>query len=220
MPPVNLPPNILRTISGLQSQLNALQTQQQYGCIDNELRLRIVMGQQADGTYGLWLYDTDGNVKVKIGDLGGGITEGPYGLQVYNAAGRPLEVSPPLGSFFAGSISTTLTTYSAGAGSPSVTAPIGASGDALITVSSLISLTNVNDTGQVGISLDGGAAINVLATSSTASIVANSCSVMFRASELFTLTPNADHTFQLQQKGSTAGHTFTFQGNALVVWPI
>jgi hypothetical protein len=220
VPPVNLPPDILRTISGLQSQLNALQTQQQYGCIDNELRLRIVMGQQADGTYGLWLYDTDGNVKVKIGDLGGGITEGPYGLQVYNATGRPLEVSPPLGSFFAGSISTTLTTYSAGAGSPSVTAPIGASGDALITVSSLISLTNVNDTGQVGISLDGGAAINVLATSSTASIVANSCSVMFRASELFTLTPNADHTFQLQQKGSTAGHTFTFQGNALVVWPI
>lgn len=216
MPPVNLPPDILRTISGLQSQLNALHTQQQYGCIDNELRLRIVMGQQADGTYGLWLYDTGGNVRVKLGDL----PNGDEALAYYSLDndGSYQELFPFTDSYVDGTLTTSSTTLTTVAGSPTLTTTVGQSGDCEITVGSFISQP-VAGTARVALVVDGGTPKSILAISSAAGGVAGNLQSTRRYVPWFG-TPLAPgpHSFALLY--DTSSGVASFSANLLKVQPI
>lgn len=195
MPQVNLPPSqyVQRYLQGLSDQIEALGRQQGTVVVDSQLRVRVQVGLLANGDYGILLVDTQGNQQ---------------------------ELLPAVRSFNVSTLSVTSTSYSSPAGSPSVTAVLGQSGDALITVCANIGTTNVNDTGQVGITVDGGTTYNVLLLGDTAGIVQGSCSLEVSVVELVgaPLTPGT-HTFTMAYAGSTAGHTFQFGHSSLVVQP-
>lgn len=166
----------------------------------------------------LTVFDADRNQRVILGKL----PNGDYGLLFIDSAGNAQELLPKISRFAAGTLSTTSLTYTTIAGQPAtITADIGAHGDAEITVGALVAVTNVNDTAFVGLSVDGAPASTCLELSSTASIIAATTTLSFLASEVVgSLLSPGPHTFGLQFRGSTAGHTFNFAGVGLAVQPI
>jgi hypothetical protein len=87
MPAVNGTANnyFLDYLWGLQRRIQALETQQNWGVTDDNGVMRVRGGVQSDKTYGIWIFGPTGAVVLKLGDLGGGVTAGPYGLGVFNA---------------------------------------------------------------------------------------------------------------------------------------
>src|SRR5579875_2203009 len=110
----------------------------------------VLLGQLLDGTYGIALYNAFG---VPITEVG------PDGLQVVNTDGSSQEILPTISAFAAAQISTTSTSWVSLAGSPSLTATLGASGNAVVTVGAQIAngSTSAAGGGAIGLSVDGGA---------------------------------------------------------------
>jgi hypothetical protein len=190
-----------RAITDLQARMTSVETQQNFTVVDSDLNIRAILGLLPGGDYGLAVFDPGGT--------------GAYG-----------EVFPPKRSFYGPVISTTSNVYSIGTGSPSLTFNVGASGDALVIMSANISTTNTNDTGFVGLSGTGPGGLilgagNLLWAGSTASIIASSASLVISLTELWgSSLPPGEYTLTMEQKGSTNGHTFDFENNGLVVWPV
>src|SRR5579875_2817359 len=111
-----------------------------------------LLGQLLDGTYGIALYNAFGVPITEVGPDGvtiqsssgavraqlGLLANGDYGLQVVNTDGSSQEILPTISAFAAAQISTTSTSWVSLAGSPSLTATLGASGNAVVTVGAQI----------------------------------------------------------------------------------
>lgn len=96
--------------------------------------------------------------------------------------------------------------YSAPAGSPSVTATIGTNGNAAVTISATIETTVGGDSGFVGLSIDGAPAVDVATLGvSSGTITGSATAVINTADFVGPLTPGA-HTFALQYRGSAANN--------------
>jgi|SRR5579875_416351 len=132
-----------------------------------------LLGQLLDGTYGIALYNAFGVPITEVGPDGvtiqsssgavraqlGLLANGDYGLQVVNTDGSSQEILPTISAFAAAQISTTSTSWVSLAGSPSLTATLGASGNAVVTVGAQIAngSTSAAGGGAIGLSVDGGA---------------------------------------------------------------
>lgn len=185
------------TMANLLQRVTRLEQQQNSGVRDAQGNLRLQEGLLPNGDYGLAFYDANNDGGFK-------------------------ELFPSTVSYFAGLITTTSLTYAAGTGSPTVEPTLGAHGDGLIIVSANIGINSANDTGSVGISIDGAPpGGDTIWASASASLIATSACLVLTVAELNGGTPltPGPHSFTMQQRGSTAGHTFNFSRNALVVWP-
>jgi hypothetical protein len=119
-------------------------------------------------------------------------------------------------------LTTSSDTFTTISGQPdTISAAIGASGDARITVGGLLETSAVDDTAYIGLSIDGAAALPCLELGATASIINGTVTLTFLASEIMgePLGPGT-HTFELQFRSSTAGHDVFFAAVSIVVKPI
>jgi hypothetical protein len=99
--------------------------------------------------------DSGGHTRAQVGQL----PDEDFGVAIYSPAndGTYAELLPPFSQYAAPAVTATSTSYAALAGSPSVTATLGAHGDAIISVSAFIQLSASNLTGLMGLSIDSGA---------------------------------------------------------------
>jgi hypothetical protein len=201
MPAYNVPQDeyLSRLLASLQQQVAATQSQQQYVVVDQNLALRLQIGLLENGDYGILLADP--------------------------ATATRTELLPLYTSYVDTQLSTSSATPVALAGSPAVTATIGASGDCIITVGSSISNGAVNNTGFINLEVDGAGGHSILSLGSTASITAANVQSTRQYTKWtlesggIPLTPG-QHTFGLHYSSSTGGTTVTFSANWLSVQPI
>ena len=117
----------------------------------------IQLGQQADGTYGLEVFDPACNLRVQIGELD---AAADYGLRVLDSTGAGMALLPPYDANIATQESTTSTTYTdLTTVGPEVTIQVGSSGRVQVTASAFIQVPvqTTQAGGFVGINIDGAA---------------------------------------------------------------
>jgi hypothetical protein len=159
--------------------------------------------------------DPQGNMRVKLGLL----PDGDYGLAIYNPLDGTNQVVWPVVPEYSGTpVTTSSSTYSAGTGSPEVSAYIGSSGDCLIEAGAFIQPA-ANTTGTLGVSIDGATAQDFVGLGSGGTVVGNPSSKRRVSQWLAPLTPFTEHTFGLQQKSSAPG-SVTFGALWICVTPI
>lgn len=192
----------------------------------------VVQGSQPGGWYGLGLYDTSGNLLVRLD---------PTGLHVYNATGTEevraglLNASPaiyglgvlPFGgaqlqqvggvlSALPPDITNASTSTWTNFGSPSeVTCEVSPSGLVLVTVGGEITTSGANVEPFVGVQIDGGGTTHDLLAMSSAGGALN---ITGGAPLLFTGLSAGTHTFQLQYKVVNPG-TANFLGLQMLIQP-
>lgn len=207
-------------LKNIEARLRQIATQQQGGVTNAEGDLVCQWGLLSSGQLGIEILDSNGIVRVQLGQL----PSGDYGLYVGDPNGASDEILPSYSAFNANALNVTAGSYTATSGTPSVTAYLGASGDAKISISSQI--TGANGFGLVGLSIDGGTALNALEAGVSGSGSnppwCSSASLVVKLSQLkgSTLTPNTTHTFTCEQTVTNTGIGATFEYNSLIVEPI
>lgn len=204
--------------------------------------VRLKVGQIAPGVWGLQVFDASGNDLVTVDDNGlrsfdsagrervrvGHLASGDYGLNVNDPNGNGRELLPTYQSFVelapGGTVWTTTNGAAspvAPAGGPSVTAYVGASGDALVAVSASMWISAGNGA-NVGLAIDGTlhGSYPVLQTASLAGVPGSVTFQLTKFPGIAALTPNTTHTFSLLIWSSSGGATASFQGLGLSVQPI
>lgn len=186
-------------------------------------------GQLADGTYGIAIYDaTTGNIVAKMGPLSGG----GYGVEILDSSGNVLAEMTESGFYVrpAGATSSTPlqrvggNVYDVGTGGttssttpvtlgtgPSVTVPIGPSGQALVWVSS-----------YVGIGPSGQGFVNLLANGTTVAsdlLYVSASDTAANYSMPYVLTGYANSTVTLTLTYRTNGVSTTFGTPTIVCQP-
>lgn len=212
----------------LDTRLRALETQQKLLVTDAAGRVVEELGLQADGTFGLVNFDAEGRERVRLGQLPGG----DYGLRVTDPAGIAREVLPVAAASTEGDLTTSSTSLVALAGSPSVSAYIGASGDALVTVSATIltpTITSPADVGgSIALSVDGSSSgLNWVQAGFNGGSYPSALpatqwpvsSAQLLSQTVGTVAPG-EHTFGLEYASLGAGKSVTFFAIAIVVQPI
>lgn len=165
---------------------------------------------------GLHVYNSSGTEEVAAGLLNSspvqyGLAVLPYGGSLLQAVVGFLTVQPP-------ELDNVTSTPWTAFGSPNtVTAEIGPSGQASVTVNVGIATNTANEQGLVGVSTDGGTAVTYASLSSAAGAVS---SVVAGQIVVTGLSPGT-HTFQLQYQTANDGTSkCSFYGPALIVQPL
>ena len=83
----------LQFLSALKQRVTALESQQNFAIQDGAGHIRIKGGLQADGSYGLWMFENAGNVLLRIGDQG----DGTLGIAVHDSSGNTSFLADNLG---------------------------------------------------------------------------------------------------------------------------
>lgn len=194
MPGIINQQSLYQVIYQLQQQVQGLATQQTGGvCQPNGLQ-RVSWGLLASGDYGFSVTDPN-SVSNEIW---------PVSTEYYGST----------------TLTTSSTTPVSLANSPSVTCWIGASGDALLTVSAYIGVSGTS-TGVVYLKVDSGTANSYvdLSNSNTQGIAGNVTAQRRLSQFVGTLTPNQDHTFSLEY-ASLSGSLANFGAISITVQPL
>lgn len=185
--------------------------------------LGVNVGANATAPQGFSVRDTQGRQRVRVG----GLPNGDYGILLTDVNGNSEELLPVLSNYYDGFISpgtagVTTTAYTLFANAPTVTAVIGASGDAIITASSFV--TNPNGgTGDAALVVDGGTPAVMIASGSASAAIACATTSVRRLLGWNTgpgLLAPGPHTFTLWYKTDNASHNIGFTGNYLSVEPL
>jgi hypothetical protein len=178
-----------------------------------------LFGQLPSGDYGVAIYDTAGNLRAQLGEL----PSGDYGLMVEDIDGNTQEVLPAVFKYAGGPFVTASTSPTAIAGSPSVTAVIGQSRNALVTVSCQLLSSIHNDSANiditVDITVDGTDHGTILTLSGDADNLSVPCSYVTPL-DTFTTPSAGSHTFALKYWTSNAASTMEATVVTLIVQPI
>lgn len=227
-----------------QSRRYGLQT------LDPQGKQRLMVGEQSDGSHGLWVYsaktgkavlktgeltsnatpdygmiveDPTGNTRVQLGEL----VDGDYGLSVTDpATSTTTQFLPVYEASVTSSSATTSTSY-ATLGGPSKAPTIGASGQALLTVNSLVGVTGVAgalSAGFVGVGIDGATPsgfLNELLYFSVSSPTGAAVGIAGNQSAQVVVStlPPGEHTFKMLYK-TAGGQTVNFRNRFLQVRPL
>lgn len=155
---------------------------------------------------GLKLFDNNGNTLVTLNDTGLIVQQGTQNQHIV----------PIYSASYSASLSTSSTGWQ-NLGFPSISVPIGASGEAQIFMSGFASLTVINSQAYAGLSIDGAAPTAVqLHLQLSNSIGGASCASAFITSGL----SQGTHTFSIWYQAGTSGDSISFDTNALIVWPL
>ena len=207
MPPVN--PNsdlyLLQYLRGLDDRLRAIETQQQNVYTDGAGRRRAQVGL---------------------------LPNGDYGIQVVDPTGVAREVFPVAAASTVGPLSTTSSSFVAISGSPEVSAYIGASGDALVTVSATINTPTITSPtvvgGRIGLSVDGATPTGIWMEagynggsypSALPETEWPASSAQLLSQTVGTVTPG-EHTFGLVYSNLLGSASVFFTAIAIVVQPL
>jgi hypothetical protein len=203
-PAVNPNPNdYLRTLlKGFDARLKALETQQNGGVLDNKGVQRVQYGLLKSGDYGFSVTDASGTTTTEI-------------LPIYEESDG------------GNTLSTSTLSYITDGNMPALTAIIGTSGQALLTVNSYIGVTGVaaaQSAGFIGVSIDGGAptgALNDLLYFSVSSPSAGAVGIAGNQSAQVVLTglSPGSHTFRPEFM-TVGGLTVTFRNRFVQVRPL
>ena len=205
----------------LQTQISALAQQQQLLIANAQNETRVVTGLipgSNPAQYGMQVLDVEGNIRVQVGDL----VSGDIGMSVSDpSTNHTTEVLPYYSDFVGPTVTTTSSTFVDPSTPVSVTATLGASGMAIVTLSSYCATSDSNDSACVGVQVDGGTTEQLIVVGAGSSSLAVNVStiVTFGGGDFGTFTPG-EHTFNVQIRGTTSGHTFTFENIYLGVQPI
>lgn len=188
-----------------------------------ETLLGVNQAANATAPQGFSVRDPSGLQRLRIGAL----PNGDFGIFLADTIGNSQEILPVTSSYYDGEISpgtggVTTTSYTAFPNAPTVTAVIGASGDAVVTASSFV--TNPSGgTGDIALVIDGGAPSLIVAAGCASTAVAISGASIRRlkgwTSGPGLITPG-EHTFTLYYKTSNAAQPIGFSGNYLSVEPL
>jgi len=159
--------------------------------------------------------DPQGVQRVRLGLQ----TNGDIGLSTTDPLGNSAEVFPlQANSVWAQEATSSTAWTDLATVGPTVTAWIGASGQALILASASVQTTSLN-IAEIGISIDGGAAVMVgvvgILTGNNSDRCAGTASAVYVQPGL---TPG-QHTFKMQYQ-NTSAFSVDFAVRSLVVWPI
>jgi hypothetical protein len=174
-----------------------------------------LFGQLPGGDYGVAIYDTAGNLRAQLGEL----PSGDYGLLVKNTDGSQQEILPAVFQYAGGPFNTASTTPVTKSGSPSKTAILGQSANALITVSCNLLSSVHNDSANVDLCIDGTDVGTFLSLSGDADNLNMPVSYVTPLDTFTTSTPGS-HTFSLKYWTSNAASTMTATVVTLIVQPI
>lgn len=169
-------------------------------------------GENETGTVAVWFYGATGAALVKLDETG---------LHYFTPAGTHSETLFPVASHYHnGTLTTTSTTPVSLPTSPTVTATVGKSGDALVTVSAFIGMTGAY-TSSIYLTIDGTTHGQWCAASSSAGgpIGLNSTTVRRLSDIGIALTPGS-HTFALAYASSNSANSAKFSAIGLVVQPL
>jgi hypothetical protein len=187
--------DVLQQIANIRTQMNRQGTEQLWVITDQNLVERVAMGLLDNGDFGISLGDPSGNTQ---------------------------ELLPGAFETVPGALTTSSTSAVVLAGGPAVTAHIGASGDCVVQMSTLI--TTAGGSGQAWLDVDGSivdpasgaeAALVYAVNSSQSSV---SCQLQFSTYSGTTLAPGA-HTFKIRYQ-SPYGTSTSFYNSYLGVQPI
>lgn len=162
----------------------------------------------------LTVFDADRVARVVVGKF----SDDDFGIQLSDPNGNVQELLPTVSEFHGGPFIAASAGYVAPAGTPIVEAWIGASGNAVITVSSQIETTVSGDSGFVGVSVDGTTALDIAQLGLGSGVITGSAAAVLRASDFFGPLSPGSHTFQLQYR-CTSTHNVGFSFNFLEVRP-
>lgn len=216
IPGVNNTPGelwLITQIQQMQNQIRALQQQQNSSVADNNLKVRIQQGLLPDGSYGTRYLDAAGNERARIGQQ----SNGDYGLGVTDPSGNFAEMLPLQTRGVTTLETTTSTSWTdlATVG-PSVTANIGATGNALIIVTAGIHINTTGVTGSLGVSIDGASPVSPVAGFG---LNAATGAATVTGSFVKTGLSAGSHTFKIQYENSGA-IVVGYDVRSLIVWPI
>jgi len=204
----------------LHRRIRALETQQNSYVTDIDGNVIMQSGYIA-GTYpaqhGTLVSDDSGNVRLQLGTL----PDGDFGLAYFTPGTSIYQTLWPLVSDYAdATISTESTSWTALAGSPTVTAVLGASGDAMVTVSAFIGMGVADSTCSIGLAVDGGSPEQWVALSSASTVGVNATTVRQLSKSGIGALTKGPHTFTLQYMTTDGSADANFSAQCLVVEPI
>lgn len=195
----------------------------------NTLLQQILAMANALGLYGanstayFLVRDASGNPRTYMGAL----PNGDYGILLDAPNNEdPTELLPLVTQFYGSTISTTIAAFVTNANLPPVTAWIGASGDALIRITSFIQLASAAQVGTVGIEIDGvtpNSQVGQLALVITGSDTNGACSCAIEFSAAAAVgnpLSTGNHTFQLLFRTGVVGQLSQFSFTSMTVQPI
>ena len=192
MPNYNADNGLASQLKNLTDRITALETQQTFVVSDINNVKRVQLGQLPNKDYGLYVADT---------------------------AGHSQEILPGVDAYVNGALSTTSTSPASIAGSPTVTATIGASGDFEVTAGAFMSVPG-SATAFAFLVIDGGSPLQLFGTvvSGTTGITTSvQATRKYSKWAGTTLTPGS-HTFTMVYDTTTG--TATFSANYLKIQPI
>jgi hypothetical protein len=167
------------------------------------------IGLQPDGTYGLAVYDAAGNKRAQMGVL----DNGDYGLGVNPVGGgTQQEVSPSIGE----STNSTITVGTTPTSIVGLSATVGASGNALVTIGGYVQNLASNQSGFMYLYVDGVAAPGV-----QTSVFNSGTPIGSGASRTLLLTglSPGSHVFSMYAASSTTSDS-TVTNASIVVQPL
>ena len=156
-----------------------------------------VLGQQADGTYGLKAFNSSGTTEVVLGQQ----ADGTYGLKILNDAGVLQRVGGVVAASNAGTIAGSSNTVTIDTATE-VTVPISASGQAIVVVSAIIALGAFAHVGFIGCCVDGATSPFLNQGSLGSGLATAQTSATITACAVLTGLSAGSHTFALGYQNS------------------
>jgi hypothetical protein len=200
MPGVNLPADanqLAAILNNLQAQITALQTQQLFIATDKNYNPRVRLGLLPDGDYGLAIYSA--------------ANDGTY-----------VEINVPVVASYAGTLTTSSTSYTTLTNSPTLSVTVGASGKAFVSLSGTIGTSStVSGTpaqGKAQMYVDGVASGLVIAASITVNTSAFGVQSTNSNAILVTGLSQGTHTLSIEYE-SPFGQSQSFTGMTLTAIP-
>lgn len=202
MPQVNLSADeyIQRYLNNLQQQITDLQTQSGLVVVDNKLRTRVAVGLLPNGDFGVMLVDP--------------------------STGQATELLPVYTAQIATTESTSSTTYTdLATPGPTVTATVGQSGNAQVTINSYVGIPGATggtqSAGFVGIYIDGSLAYDKIIYFSNSVVGTTAVGMAASQSAVYTFTglSPGQHTFEMKYVMTGPG-SVNFGERVLQVRPI
>lgn len=177
----------------------------------------VTIGSLSDGTYGVEIFDANGNVVTKLGQLD--VSPAIYGLGVLPHGGTTLQqVGGAIAIQASDVLNTTVTSWTNFGGTSSLSTVLGPSGKALVTVSCNVQCSNPGASGLVGVAIDSNTFGGWVGSNCPVGATGGSTDTTSGSTQLVTGLSAGSHTFQLQYE--TDGTACSFQTTTMVVQPL
>lgn len=207
-------------LASMQNRIGALERQQQLVISNLQGQPVIVLGLQPGSNPPKWGFGVLRKTFRQVAAFFGEDQTGTVILSFTGPTGASQDIFPVSSHFHKTTLTTTSTTPVSLPTSPTVTAIIGKSGDALVTISAFIGMTPNPAESSISLTIDGTLHGQWCAASASASRVGLNSSTVRRLSDQGITLTKGSHTFALKYTSSKSTTTAQFSAIGLVVQPL